>query len=132
MKVCFPVDSNDGLGSIVHGHFGSAKSFLIFDTEAKAFEEHHNPDRRHLRGACQPYRALGGKKVDAVIVGGIGSGALTGLNRSGLKVYRADGITVARNLESFMEGALKEITLEEVCGGPEHGHGHGCGHGHGP
>ena len=39
MKICFPVNENDGLGSIVHGHFGSAKSFLIYDTEAKAMED---------------------------------------------------------------------------------------------
>ena len=130
MKICFPVDENDGFSSIVHGHFGSAKSFLIYDTESNAFEEHHNPDRRHLRGACQPFRALGGRKVGAVVVGSIGSGALSGLNLSGLKVYRADGITVARNLENFREGELAEITAREVCGG--HTHGHGCGHGHGP
>lgn len=130
MRICFPVNENDGLSSIVHGHFGSAKGFLIYDTESNAFEEHHKPDRQHLRGACQPFRALGGRKVDAVIVGGIGSGALTGLNRSGLKVYRADGITVARNLVNFREDALDEITARDVCGG--HTHGHGCGHGHGP
>ena len=129
MKICFPVEVNDGLSSVVHGHFGSAKSFLIYDTQSHAFEEHHNPDRRHLRGACQPHWALGGRKVDAVVVGGIGPGALTGLNRSGITVYRAVGITVARNLESFQEGALSRITPGDVCG--NHEHGPGCGHGHG-
>jgi predicted Fe-Mo cluster-binding NifX family protein len=128
MKICFPVDTNDGLGSIVHGHFGSARGFLIYDTVAGAFEEHHNPDRRHLHGACEPFKALGGRKVDAVIVDGIGSGALDGLNRAGLKVYRADGLTVAWNLQRFEEGSLREISMDDVCGG--YGHGHGCGHGH--
>jgi len=130
MKICFPVNENKGLASLVHGHFGSARGFLIYDTEANAFEEHHNPDRRHLHGACQPFRALGGRRVDAVITGGIGAGALTGLKRSGLKVYRADRSTVAQNLQSFRKGVLSEITIEEVCGG--HGYGHGCGQGHGP
>ena len=128
MKICFPVNENKGFGSLVHGHFGSARRFLIYDTEANAFEEYHNPDRRHLHGACQPFRALGGRKMDAVIVGGIGPGALSGLNRSGLRVYRAEGTTVAQNLASFREGALREITIEEICAG----HGHGCGQGHGP
>jgi predicted Fe-Mo cluster-binding NifX family protein len=127
MKIFFPVEANDGMGSIVHGHFGSAKRLLIYDTESKAFEEHQNLDRGHVQGACQPMKALGGRMVDAVIVGGIGSGALTGLSLSGLKVYRAEGITVARNLESFQEGNLKEITPGDVCGG----HSHSCGAGHG-
>ncbi|MDF1525149.1 MAG: NifB/NifX family molybdenum-iron cluster-binding protein [bacterium] len=128
MKICFPVNVNEGLNSQVHGHFGSAKGFLIFDPEANAFEEHHNPDRQHLHGACQPFSALGGREVDAVVVGRIGSGALTGLTRAGLKVYQAGGQTVAENIESFKEGILNEITADKVCGG--HGHGYGCEHGH--
>ena len=129
MKICFPVSTNEGMGSIVHGHFGSARSFLIYDTESSRFEEQHNPDRRHLHGACRPMKALGGRPVDAVVGEGIGSGALTGLKKSGLKVYRAKGLTVARNLKCFREGVLQEITHDQACGG--HGHGHGCGQDHG-
>ena len=129
MKICFPVDVNEGMGSVVNGHFGTAKSFLIYDTEASAFEENHNPDRRHLHGNWQPLRALGGKVVDAVVVSGIGAGAFAGLNRAGLKVYRADGLTVARNLKNFREGFLEEITADDVCGGSAHGH--RCGQDHG-
>ncbi len=38
MKICFPVNSENGLDSIVFNHFGSAPFFIIFDTELKSFK----------------------------------------------------------------------------------------------
>ncbi len=33
MKICFPVQENEGLGSRVYNHFGSAPMFIVVDTE---------------------------------------------------------------------------------------------------
>jgi predicted Fe-Mo cluster-binding NifX family protein len=38
MKICFPVESDKGLDSEVFGHFGSAPTFVVFDTEAKSID----------------------------------------------------------------------------------------------
>ena len=70
--------------------------------------------------------ALGGTEVDAVVVGGIGGGALMKLNAAGIRVFRAVEGTVADNLGLFGEGKLPELTMDQTCAG--HGHGGGCAH----
>ncbi|MBE0616935.1 MAG: diguanylate cyclase, partial [Proteobacteria bacterium] len=67
MKVCFPVDDNQGLESSVFGHFGSAPCFLVVDTETAQVAEVINRDLQHAHGACSPVKALGGHSVDAVV-----------------------------------------------------------------
>ena len=31
MKVCFPINTNEGMNSIPYNHFGSAKMFIVVD-----------------------------------------------------------------------------------------------------
>lgn len=126
MKLCFPVERNEGLNSLVFSHFGSAPLFVVVDNETQQVSEVANRDLHHQHGACSPLRALGGQEVQAIVVGGIGAGALNGLRQAGLKVYQAKGATVAENLSQFNTQDLLELTPGQVCGG--HGHGHGCGH----
>jgi predicted Fe-Mo cluster-binding NifX family protein len=83
--------------------------------------------------------ALAGHTIDAVIVGGIGAGALAKLQAMGARVYRATGRSVSEVLDAFEGGGLQEITPEAACGHHRHGvhdcvthvAGHGHGHGHG-
>ncbi len=126
MKVCFPVENNQGLASAVFGHFGSAPLFVVVDTETGQVAEVINRDLHHAHGACSPVKALGGHAVDAVVVGGIGGGALSGLNRSGIPVYRAGARSIAENVARLEQGGLPQWAPGETCGG--HGHGHGCSH----
>ncbi|KIH75907.1 Predicted Fe-Mo cluster-binding protein, NifX family [Geoalkalibacter ferrihydriticus] len=126
MKLCFPVEHNAGLDSPVYGHFGSAPLFVLVDSETQEVRELANRDLHHQHGACSPLKALGGETVEAIVVGGIGAGALSGLRQAGLKVYQAQGATVADNLDLYNEASLLELTPGQVCGG--HGHGHGCSH----
>jgi predicted Fe-Mo cluster-binding NifX family protein len=130
MKVCFPVAQNHGLESRVFNHFGSAPIFLVVDSESRTVSEVVNRDLGHAHGACRPLRALGGAEVDAIAVGGIGAGALSGLKQAGLTVYQAQAGTIADNLECMARQELAELTMQQVCGGHghEHGHGHDCSH----
>ena len=130
MKLCFPVERNEGLNSPVFGHFGSAPLFMVVDTDTREVSEVVNRDQHHAHGTCSPLKALGGTAADAIIVGGIGAGALMGLNRAGMKVYKARGATVADNLTWFDGDQLHELSPDQVCGGHGHGHGHGHGCGH--
>jgi len=129
MKICFPTIQNEGLDSNVFGHFGSAPMFLVVDTETGAVTGQVNRDLGHAHGQCQPLRALNGQAVDAIVVGGIGAGALMGLNRAGLKVYRSLGTTIADDLACLASDELPELTPNQVCSGHSgpHGHGHECG-----
>lgn len=129
MKICFPVTSNDSFESKIYDHFGSAPMFLIVDTERKEIIEQGNQDLGHEHGRCKPLKALAGNDVDAIVVGGIGKGALSGLIQAGLKVFLSHGITIAENLAAIESGELPEMTPEMTCAGHSHNHGHGHGHG---
>lgn len=126
MKVAFPSQEDRGLDSIVHGHFGSANYFVIVETDDESFDTIQNPEREHLHGQCQPLNALGGSRVDAVVAGGIGGGALHKLLAAGLKAYRAVDGSVKDNLELIQSAKLPEFTMNQTCGG-HGGHG-GCAH----
>ncbi len=71
MKVCFAVEKDEGLNSVVYGHFGSAPVFVMVDVEAQSVTTVSNRDLNHVHGACNPVQAIGGQAVDAVgYVGG--------------------------------------------------------------
>jgi predicted Fe-Mo cluster-binding NifX family protein len=126
MKIAFPTQFDHGLESAVFGHFGSAGYFLVIDDVSGAVETIVNADRDHLHGQCQPLAALGGIKVDAVVVGGIGGGALQKLLSSGIKVYRAVEGTLNQNLELIRTQRLPEFSFKMTCAG--HGGHAGCAH----
>ena len=124
MKVCFPVQKDEGVESQVYDHFGSAPVFIVVETEAKDVQRVDNSDQHHVHGACNPVMALGGQKVDALVVGGIGGGALVKLNAMGVKVYEAASRTVKENLELLKGNKLQELTMDHSC----QAHEGGCGH----
>ena len=126
MKIAFPTQEDRGLDSPVYGHFGSARFFVIAETGDHTAETVQNPEVDHIHGQCQPLRALGGRPVDAVVVGGIGGGALGKLRASGIKVYRAVEGTVDENLALIQSGKLPEFNLLHTCAG--HDHDHACAH----
>jgi predicted Fe-Mo cluster-binding NifX family protein len=128
MKICFPVQHDEGMESTVFNHFGSAPAFVVVDTRSGTVSTIKNGDQHHAHGACNPLKALDNQKIDAVVVGGIGAGALSRLNQSGIKVYRAHSRTVRENLAYHAEQGLSEYALQGACGGHGPGHGGGCAH----
>ena len=126
MKIAFPTQEKKGMESRVYGHFGSAHYFVVVDTEGNTTEIIENPDRDHLHGQCQPLKALNGQRVDAIIAGGIGGGALRKLLKEGIKVYCAAEGPVSDNLELLISDQLTEFTPDQTCAG--HGIGDSCPH----
>ena len=126
MKIAFPVQVDQGLDSQVYGHFGSAPSFVILDSTSGEFETIGNSDAHHAHGQCQPMKALAGNDVDAIVVGGIGGGALMRLQAQGVRVFRAVEGSVKQNLEYMKSGKLPEFSVNMTCAG-HHGGG-GCAH----
>jgi len=117
MIIAFPAQDDKGAESMVYSHFGSARFFIMIETSNTRVETIINKDMHHQHGQCQPLAALGGKHVDAVVVGGIGGGALQKLQSSGIKVYRAVEGTVQENLELIKSERLPEFTLDQTCAG---------------
>ena len=115
MKVCFPVKSTEGMSSIPYNHFGSAPEFIICDLETNNVKAIGNGDLGHEHGKCQPIKALSGEVVDAVVVGGIGKGAIVKLNSMGIKVYQSIEGTIEENVNSLKNGELKEFDSNHTC-----------------
>ena len=126
MNICFPVQVNEGLASDVYGHFGSAPMFVVVNTVNGEVTSINNSDKIHEHGSCNPIAGLGGHQVDAIVVGGIGRGALHKLNHSGLRVFQAQQGTIDKNLELLKADDLPEFMPGHSCGG--HGHDHECSH----
>ena len=126
MKICFPVQTDEGIESTVYNHFGSATHFLIVDTQTNSIASISNGDQHHAHGACNPMKALDDQKVDAIIVGGIGGGALSRLNQMGIVVHRSQAATVRENMSLHASEGLPVLTLQGCCGG--HSKDGGCAH----
>jgi len=115
MKICIPVENNEGLESKVYGHFGSAPCFLIYDTDKETFEAIDNTDRQHIHGMCHPLKALDNQAINAVICVGMGVRAVQKLNEGGIRAYKVEGKTVAEVIKLYTKGALEEITVDTAC-----------------
>ena len=117
MKVCIPIEKNDGLNSTVCGHFGSAPFFAICNSKTNDIEIIANTNDHGEHGQCNPLGAIGGKNIEAVLLGGIGRRAVEKLNAGGIKVYQSTETTVKDAIKKFKKGELKEISIDEACSG---------------
>ena len=116
MRVCIPTQTNLGKQAEVHGHFGSAPYFTIYDMEEDICEVVDNSNQHHAHGVCNPLSVLDGKSIGAVICSGMGKRAIEKLNEAGICVYRASGVTVAEIVKEYRAGDMEEITAENACG----------------
>lgn len=122
MNICIPIIEDKGLQSQVNSYFGSAPLFLIVDTEKLSTRAIINKNAQHTHGMCQPLASLSSERLDAVVVGGIGMGALNKLRAAGIKVYMGRQATVEQVIAEFKAGKLNEVTPQTACS--HHGEGH--------
>jgi predicted Fe-Mo cluster-binding NifX family protein len=115
MNICIPVDSDKGLDSTVCAHFGSAPIFMIVDTETEKCKPIKNTNQHHAHGMCQPLAILAGEKMDAIVVGGIGAGALMKLQAANIEVYKTSQPTVKATIEALANGKLQTVTPGMAC-----------------
>jgi predicted Fe-Mo cluster-binding NifX family protein len=126
MKLCFPVAHDRGLDSHIHPHFGSTPIFLVVDTETGATRSIANGSCEHEHGHCDPLAALAGADVNAIVVSGIGAGALERLRAADVDVYFSGPMTVATALAAIRGRVLRPMRPEDALA-----RGLGCGHHHG-
>lgn len=126
MKICLPVMSDQGIDSSISGHFGSAPFFLFVDTETLQTKSIGNQDANHQHGMCKPLAMIGNEHYDAIVVGGIGAGALNKLHSAGKKVFKTEFTTVRETVEAVKSGKLLEFAVNSACThhGESHGHDH--------
>ena len=122
MNICIPINEDKGLQSEVCAHFGSAPAFLMVDTDSRICRAIPNQNQHHGHGMCMPLQSLQGERIDGMVVGGIGMGALNKLNAANIKVYVSDLSTVAETVDAFKAGTLRLMQPSMACA--HHGHGH--------
>ena len=115
MRLCIPIAEDKGLDSVVYGHFGSAPCFIVVDTETNTLALIDKHDQEHSRSGCNPVAKLDGHQIDALLVSGIGAGAIDKLNAAGVRVHLANGGSVADIVARHKEGLLPELALTDGC-----------------
>ena len=115
MNLCIPVMQDSGLQSPVCPHFGSTPCFVIVDTDSGACRAIRNANAHHEHGRCAPLSSLQGERIDAMVVGGIGMGALNRLSATGISVFQSQESTVEAALRAFRAGTLRRVTTNDAC-----------------
>jgi predicted Fe-Mo cluster-binding NifX family protein len=116
MNICIPITRDNGLQSPVSPHFGSAPIFVIVDMENGSYQAIANRNlHHHAHGTCQPLEQLEGQSVDAMVVGGIGMGALGKLKAAGIRVFFSEHPTVEKTVDALQAGRLREVTPATAC-----------------
>jgi len=123
MNLCIPVTEDKGPQSPVSGHFGSAPLFAIVDPDTGTFRTIANLNAHHNHGSCQPLTTLADAGVDAVVINGIGAGALNKLQAADVRVFLSEQPTVEAVVAAFKTGTLRLATPATACA--HHGYGHG-------
>ena len=116
MRACLPINDDRGLESRIYPHFGAAPMFLIVDTATKEARAIENPQREHAPERCLPLDLLLEEKIDVVVVGAIGAGALEKLSEAGVAAYHATHGTAGEMLDAVVGGALFPVLAEDTCG----------------
>ena len=130
MRVAFPVKDNKGLESLVSDHFGVAENFLVVDLETKNCELLENQKLKGDSVKCKTGVFAKKAGVDAVITKCLGDGSQRSLNDSDIRVYAAQGDTIAENLDLLAKGELKLFHMFDLCQGKKNKKEGGCGHHH--
>jgi predicted Fe-Mo cluster-binding NifX family protein len=120
MNICIPVEADLGLDSRVCAHFGSAPCFLIVDSATGECRATANGNQHHGHGRCLPLASLQGENIDAVVVGGIGRGALGKLMAANINVYCADDVTAKDALVALCAGSLPLVAPHMACAQHRH------------
>jgi predicted Fe-Mo cluster-binding NifX family protein len=132
--VAVACDSAAGLAGAVNGHFGQTPFFVVAEIAGNQLVSATTVRSPGHGEGCGMPTFVHGLGVSAVIVGGIGGGALHGLAARGIEVIPGVSGKVEDVLKSYAVGLL--IAGKPGCGGHgghggQGGHGdhsHGCGH----
>ena len=119
-RIAIPSIGNGGLDGQRSGHFGHCDVFTFVDVESGEIKSVSTiQNQEHVQGGCMvPVNLLAGHKVNALIVGGIGTRPLMGFKQAGIDVYHdAERNEIGPVVKDLIAGKLPMIADEQVCGG---------------
>ena len=118
MKIALPNN-----GNMVNQHFGMSKSFVVATIEDKKIlniEEISAETLSHQHQGLADLLVKQGATV--VITGGIGGGALSGLQQNGLEVIKGASGEYKKVIEEYINGTLEDKDVTCNHHGEHHHH----------
>lgn len=131
-RIAIPVVGYDGIHSVVSGHFGRARGFIVADSGGGELTYLDTAKARRA-SECAPVQALIAAGSRVVVAKSMGRGALQRCHQAGMRILLAVGGTVGEVLESYRREQCPDFPDSSLCehhtkDAHDHGH-HGRGHG---
>ncbi|HUI92822.1 MAG TPA: NifB/NifX family molybdenum-iron cluster-binding protein [Chitinivibrionales bacterium] len=120
MKICMPVAEDKGMKSVLHGHFGSAPCFALYDSETQRTVFTSNNEAEHEHGKCMPVNTLRTLGAEAVLCRGMGLRAAHLLAAAGIRPYLVEAETVGDAVEKYDKRDICVLDERTSC------HAHDC------
>ena len=108
MKIAISSQGN-GLNSQMDPRFGRAKSFVIYDTETKNYQDVSNTQNlQATQGAgIQAAKTVIDSGAEILITGNVGPKAFSTLNSAGVKIFIGESGTVSNMINNYINNELK-------------------------
>jgi len=128
-KIAIPTEKSVGMTGKRSGHFGHCQCFTLVEIENDevAAVSYLDNTPHHAGGCIQPVKLLKEKRVDAIIVGGMGANPFKRFAEAGISVYFADRAQlpdVQSAIDSMLAGRLVLMNLQQLCKGEGNCHQH--------
>lgn len=123
MRIAVSAEQNSGLDSQVCGHFGRSPYFVLVDEENGAIKQVNTIQNPYF-GNHQPGQIpafIHTQKVDVMLSGGMGGGAISFFSQYGIEVATGASGTVGQAVERYLAGSLSGT---EPCCPDDGGHHH--------
>ena len=109
MIIALPTKTS-GEKSFISDHFGRTNYFYIYNTETKLGETYINANKDGQGGVgVKSSEFIINKNVEVLITPSVGEKSLRVLNEGEVKIYKSIEKIVKVNIESFLNGELKEL-----------------------
>lgn len=115
MKICIPISNQNGANSVIHGHFGSAPFFALFDNETTEVLIVNNDLGEHVHGQCMPVDAIKKTGAKAVLCKGMGMRAATLLLEAGITPYMVAAETVTDAINQYKAKNITVLDASKAC-----------------
>lgn len=115
MKICMPVLDENGLDSVLYGHFGSAPFFALYDAETNNVSIVKNNLGEHEHGQCMPVDAIKKTGAEAVLCKGMGMRAANLLLGAGITPYMVEAGTVSEAVKHYKTKNMIVLDAGNAC-----------------
>jgi predicted Fe-Mo cluster-binding NifX family protein len=111
MRIAVSADTNNGLDSVVAGHFGRCPFFALVDLEGNEVTEVQVVDNpfygNHSPGQVPGF--IQSQNANVMLAGGMGRRAVTFFEQMGIEAATGASGTVHQAVENFLGGSLSGV-----------------------